>query len=63
MRERLDIRAGDELELAEERGRLLAAKALPDDPVDRVYGSLKVDGGSDVSIAAMRDRPGDRTAL
>jgi AbrB family looped-hinge helix DNA binding protein len=38
--DRLGVRPGDELELSEEKGRLIIVKALPSDPVSSVYGSL-----------------------
>jgi antitoxin PrlF len=40
LRERLDIRPGDELDFSAEGGRLIALKATSEDPVDAVYGSV-----------------------
>lgn len=41
LRDRLGIRPGQVLEFTDERGRLVARKAVTDDPVDRVYGILR----------------------
>jgi AbrB family looped-hinge helix DNA binding protein len=57
LRERLDIRAGDQLELAEEAGRLVARKAIAADPVADVYGVLRPDHGTDETIRALRGTP------
>jgi antitoxin PrlF len=59
LRERLGIRPGDQLELVEDAGRLVATKAAlgRDDPVDAVYGILSLDVSTDEAIRALRGRP------
>lgn len=57
LRDRLDIRAGDQLELTEEGGRLVAAKAVPGDPVASVYGILSTRESTDATIRALRGAP------
>jgi len=59
LRERMGIRSGDVLEFSEERGGLLARKALERDPVDAVYGTLKLDRSVDEMIDEMRGGPAD----
>jgi antitoxin PrlF len=54
LRDRLGIRAGEVLEFEEERGSLVARKAVDRDPIDRVYGILQLDATSDVLIEEMR---------
>jgi AbrB family looped-hinge helix DNA binding protein len=57
LRERLDIRAGDQLELSEERGQLVIRKAVSSDPVTTVYGILSAPASTDETIRAMRGTP------
>jgi antitoxin PrlF len=58
LRERLGIQAGDQLELVEDAGRLVATKAVLDgDPVDAVYGILGSGVGTDEAIGALRGDP------
>jgi AbrB family looped-hinge helix DNA binding protein len=57
LRERLDIRAGDELELTEQGGRLVVTKAPPADPVASVYGVLSTPAGTDELLRALRGAP------
>jgi antitoxin PrlF len=57
LRERLGIRAGDRLELTEEEGRLVARKAVGNDPVAAVYGILESEQGTDEAIRALRGTP------
>jgi AbrB family looped-hinge helix DNA binding protein len=57
LRERLDIRAGDQLELTEESGRLVVRKAVPSDPVASVYGILNMPESTDEAIRALRGTP------
>lgn len=57
LRERLDIRAGDQLELTEEGGQLVARKAVPNDPVAGVYGILSAPASTDETIRALRGAP------
>jgi AbrB family looped-hinge helix DNA binding protein len=57
LRERLDIRAGDQLELTEESGTLVVRKAVPSDPVASVYGTLSAPESTDETIRALRGAP------
>lgn len=57
LRERLGIRPGQVLEFTEERGRLVARKALPTDPVEEVYGVLDLVGGTDRLVERLRGEP------
>jgi antitoxin PrlF len=57
LREQLGIRAGDQLELVEEAGRLVARKTIAADPVASVYGILDLDQGTDGTIRALRGAP------
>jgi len=58
LRDRLDLRPGQKLECREEAGRLVIVKAAePVDPVDAVYGILKLRRGSDATVAALRGAP------
>lgn len=54
LRTRLGIRPGQELEFADERGRLVARKVTAQDPVDRAYGILRLRSGVDATIRALR---------
>ncbi len=54
LRDRLGIRPGDELDLIDDGGRLVASKALPDDPVASVYGILGTNLDTDQIIEDMR---------
>lgn len=55
LRERLGIRAGEVLDFAAERGRLVARKQVSEDPVDAVYGILDLGAPTDELIAELRD--------
>jgi AbrB family looped-hinge helix DNA binding protein len=57
LRERLGIRPGDQLELSERDGTLVARKALPADPVIAVFGILRADGDTDATIRQLRGEP------
>ncbi|OLC53162.1 MAG: hypothetical protein AUH85_14855 [Chloroflexi bacterium 13_1_40CM_4_68_4] len=57
LRERLGIRPGQVLEVLEEEGRLVAAKATTEDPVQRVYGILSLRRSTDRAIAELRGKP------
>jgi antitoxin PrlF len=57
LRDRLGIRPGQVLEFTEERGRLVARKALPLDPVEEVYGIVEVEGGTDRMVERLRGKP------
>ena len=53
LRDRLGIVVGDVLDFEEERGRLVATR-LADDPVARLYGSLRLPAPTDVLMEEMR---------
>jgi antitoxin PrlF len=57
LRDRLGIRAGDQLELTEEAGRLIARKAVPSDPVASVYGALDTGASTDETMRGLRGTP------
>jgi antitoxin PrlF len=57
LRERLGIRTGDQLELTEENGRLVARKTVPSDPVAASYGILNARESTDEMIRALRGTP------
>lgn len=59
LRERLGIRPGQVLEFEAEDGRLVARKALPDDPVEAVYGILRLGRSTDELLRQIR-READR---
>jgi len=59
LRDRLGIRAGQVLDFSEERGRIVAIKADVRDPIDAVYGILKLDRPVDEIIDEMRGGPAD----
>lgn len=54
LRDRLGIRPGQVLELVEEDGRLVAAKAMVIDPLERLYGSLQLHRPTDALIKELR---------
>ena len=54
LRERLGIRPGQELDFVEERGRLVATKASPVDALERAYGILRLDAGTDELLRQLR---------
>lgn len=57
IREQLGIRPGQVLEFQAEKGRLVAIKELPADPIDLVFGIIDLQGGTDRAIAALRGEP------
>jgi antitoxin PrlF len=58
IRDRLGIRAGEVLEFDEEAGRaIVARKVATRDPVDAVYGVLRLRGGTDELIERLRGEP------
>jgi antitoxin PrlF len=57
LRDSLDIRPGDELEFSEDGGRLVATKALRDDPVASVYGILRSPRSTDELVRELRGEP------
>ncbi len=54
LRDRLGLRAGDELDFEEEHGRLVATKIAEQDAIDRLYGSLKLSMSTDELIEELR---------
>lgn len=54
LRTRLGIEPGEVLEFSEEDGRLVARKVYRQDPVDAVYGILKLGMSSDEFIEEIR---------
>jgi AbrB family looped-hinge helix DNA binding protein len=59
LRDRLGLRAGQQLEMTEERGRLVARKVADPDPVDRAFGVLKLRRPVDDVMRELRGDPGD----
>lgn len=57
LRDQLGIRPGVVLDFRIEGGRLVAVKETPQDPLDRVYGILQLDGGTDQAMAQLRGHP------
>jgi len=58
LRRRLGISAGTALVCSEEAGRLVLVKAMPEDPVSRVYGVLRhLSRRTDDVMREIRDRP------
>jgi AbrB family looped-hinge helix DNA binding protein len=56
LRERLGLRPGHILDFREDRGRLVATKQPPEDPIQRVYGVLKTGHTTDATIRRLRGR-------
>ena len=54
LRSQLGIRSGQQLEFREERGRLIASKVERRDPVERVFGILKLDTTVDKFVDELR---------
>ena len=54
LRRRLGIRARQVLDIREEGGRLVVAKAETRDPVEAVYGLLKLEHPTDRLMAELR---------
>lgn len=57
LRDRLGIRPGDELDLTDDGGRLLAVKAVDSDPVASVYGILGTGLDTDRIVEELRGPP------
>jgi AbrB family looped-hinge helix DNA binding protein len=57
LREQLGIRPGDQLDLIEEHGRLVAKKAIVNDPVAAAYGILDARESTDERLRALRGTP------
>lgn len=58
LRDRLGLRPGQQLEMSEEQGRLVARKVTEQDPVDRAYGVLKLRRPVDDVIRELRGDEG-----
>jgi AbrB family looped-hinge helix DNA binding protein len=56
LRDRLGIRPGQVLDVREDEGRLVMTKVVERDPVDRVFGILRLDESTDEIIEALRGR-------
>ena len=56
LRERLGIRPGQVLDFSEDRGRLVASKDTQEDPIDSVYGILKLGQRTDAAIDTLRGK-------
>ena len=56
LRDRLGIRPGQMLDFREEQGRLVATKAAAQDPVESVYGILKLGHPTDKLIISLRGK-------
>ena len=56
LRERLGIRPGHVLDFHEEKGRLVAAKTTPEDPVASVYGILKLGRSTNDVMTSLRGK-------
>ncbi len=56
LRERLGIRPGSILDFRDEQGRLVAIKVTAQDPVETVYGVLKLNRSTDELIASLRGK-------
>lgn len=54
LRDRLGIGPRQVLELREEGGRLVVTKAMPEDPVERVYGILDLGRPTDDLVDEVR---------
>lgn len=57
LRDRLGIRGGDRLEFTEGQGGLVMRKAPDKDPVDAVYGILRLGESTDRVLRALRGDP------
>ena len=55
-RKRLGIRPGHVLDFREEQGRLVATKVTPQDPVESLYGILKLGCPTDDAITSLRGK-------
>ncbi len=56
LRRQLGIRAGQALDVSEEAGRLVLAKADARDPVDAVYGILKLNKPTNRIMTELRGK-------
>jgi len=60
LRRRLGLDAGAVLDFQEERGRLVATKTSGQDPVRRVFGILKLRGGTEAAMRTLRGPAGTK---
>jgi antitoxin PrlF len=60
LRIRLGLRPGQILELAEDRGRLVATKGGSGDAVEEAFGILDLSGSTDKIMASLRGKPRTR---
>jgi antitoxin PrlF len=56
LRERLGIRAGTVLDFEASEGRLIAVKVASADPVEQVYGCLRLPRGTDAIMQELRGK-------
>lgn len=54
VRERLGLRPGDQLDVEEQEGRLVARKLSPVDPIASVWGIISLPQGTDEFIREIR---------
>ncbi len=54
LRDRMNIRPGDVLDFREEKGRLVVTKAVVKDPMEGVYGILKLGRTTDDLMISLR---------
>lgn len=54
VRDRLGIQPGTVLDFEEDHGRLVAQKVTGADPVDAVYGLIRLPHGTDAFVAELR---------
>ena len=57
LRQKLGIRPGQQIDFRIERGRLIAAKVMDQDPVDSVYGILRLGRPIDDVLVDLRGEP------
>ena len=57
LRDRLGIKPGQVLDFHEEEGRLVASKVSPQDPVESVYGILRLEHSTDEILTSLRGEP------
>ena len=57
LRDRMGIRPGQVLDFREERGRLVAIKNSPKDPIESVVGILKLGKTTDEIMTELRGEP------
>ena len=57
LRDRLGIKPGQVLDFHEEEGRLVASKVSPQDPVESVYGILRLEHSTDQILTSLRGEP------